>query len=143
MFLSRKLTSPIGFVPFPSAHVVYVFGSVLNTGAGLVELPAPDPQFRKVMRFPFCAYAFSIHTYGGVPTNRPIPPRSWLIWSPVTSRLNPRRGENWNEPVGVVWPGYAESIAGAYLLSVRKLLMSPRTPAVSVSLGVAFQVSWA
>src|SRR5476649_2425329 len=37
---------------------------------------------------------FDIHTNGTVPANKPVPPRTWVVWSPLTSQLNPNRGDN-------------------------------------------------
>src|SRR5262245_27918957 len=73
-FLSRKFTSPIGFVPAPFRQTWIVDGSTLNAGAGVAVVL----QLRNVMMLPEFTYAFSSQTYGGVPTNRPTPPRIWF-----------------------------------------------------------------
>ena len=38
---------------------------------------------------------FEIQTYGGLPLKRPVPPRSWVLWSFVASQLKPTRGDQY------------------------------------------------
>src|SRR4051812_46646570 len=73
-----------------------------------------------------------------------MPPRSWLRWSPVTSQLNERRGENCAF-VGtlLVWRPYSvntEAFSGGVSL---KLGLSHRTPATTDSVGVTVHASCA
>src|SRR2546423_2188761 len=107
----RKLTSPIGGSGDAPLHALTVLGSTAKAGAGDV-LPAVL-QFRNVMMLPELTYAFSSHTYGGVPTNRPMPPRTWSVNLPVTSQLNPTRGDHCTADFGMsfVRRPYALSMA--------------------------------
>ena len=48
----------------------------------------------KPVSTPFPPIAFDKNTIGGRPVKIPVPPRTWVFASPVTSKLNPKRGSN-------------------------------------------------
>jgi len=119
---------------------------VLNAGTAREVAPVVTPSQVSVLKplSPELPNALERYTNGGGPLNEPMPPRTWLRWSPVTSQLMPMRGEicafcgstSVERPysVSTVWLS-----GGAFLNDG----LSQRTPAVTVNLGVTVHASCA
>ena len=94
---------------------------------------------------PVLVNEFESHTYGGRPEKTPTPPRTMVRAWPVTSQLNPSRGDQRMFAFGKspVLIGSAGSFSSAGL--VRGLLMSgmsARRPRVSVKRSDGDHWSW-
>src|SRR5262245_43521977 len=91
-----------GTTSLPPAQARGRFSTSVVSGGGLPWVPTPVMrlQVMETCSRPVPVNALDIHTYGGRPEKSPTPPRTIVFPCPLTSQLNPKRGDQLMLPDG-------------------------------------------